>query len=210
MSSQVRVLTPRPLRIAMIAAPRFPIAEPFSGGLEAQTWQLCDGLRRRGHRVDLFAAEGSDHAHPITFPPPDWGVRRSEATDSTMPRRSITAHQQVFRRIRQHLASYADHYDVIHNQTLQPEPLTFAEGLPVPLVTTLHTPPFPEIADVIGPGSGEFVAVSEFIAGQWTGLPRPATVIHNGVDPATWRFGPGGDALVWSGRIVPEKAPITP
>ena len=29
----------------------------------------------------------------------------------------------------------------------------------------------------------------------------------NGVDLDTWRVGPGGDDAVWTGRIVPEKAP---
>ena len=31
--------------------------------------------------------------------------------------------------------------------------------------------------------------------------------IPNGVDSAQWQRGPGGDAWVWFGRIVPEKAP---
>ena len=50
------------LRIALIASARLPIREPFAGGLEAQTWVLADGLRRRGHQVTLFAAPGSDPA----------------------------------------------------------------------------------------------------------------------------------------------------
>jgi glycosyltransferase involved in cell wall biosynthesis len=34
-----------------------------------------------------------------------------------------------------------------------------------------------------------------------------ARVVTNGVDTTRWRLGPGGPAAVWSGRIVPEKAP---
>ena len=37
------------LRIGLVAASRFPVAEPFAGGLEAHVWALADGLRRRGH-----------------------------------------------------------------------------------------------------------------------------------------------------------------
>ncbi|MEV8100302.1 glycosyltransferase [Streptomyces sp. TLI_235] len=48
------------LRIALIASVRFPIREPFAGGLEAQTWALARALTERGHRVTLFAAPGSD------------------------------------------------------------------------------------------------------------------------------------------------------
>ena len=46
----------RRLRIALIASARFPIREPFAGGLEAHTWVLARGLKRRGHRVTVFAA----------------------------------------------------------------------------------------------------------------------------------------------------------
>src|ERR1700712_3229549 len=50
------------LRIAIIASSRFPIAEPFAGGLESHVWQLASALKRRGHHVSLFAAPGSDPA----------------------------------------------------------------------------------------------------------------------------------------------------
>ena len=45
------------LRIAVVAHPRHPIAEPFMGGLEAHTGHLCRALERRGHDVTLFEAE---------------------------------------------------------------------------------------------------------------------------------------------------------
>jgi glycosyltransferase involved in cell wall biosynthesis len=31
--------------------------------------------------------------------------------------------------------------------------------------------------------------------------------VHNGVDVTSWRPGPGGGPAVWTGRLVPEKAP---
>lgn len=37
-------------------------------------------------------------------------------------------------------------------------------------------------------------------------MPR-ADVLHNGVDPERWVPGPGGDDVLWFGRLVPEKAP---
>ena len=39
------------MRIGLVASARFPIIEPFAGGLEAHTWSLARGLRARGHRV---------------------------------------------------------------------------------------------------------------------------------------------------------------
>ena len=77
------------------------------------------------------------------------------------------------------------------------------------MVTTLHTPPTPwlepaiEIAD--DPRS-HFVAVSEHTRRSWQPV-VDAEVVRNGVDVHQWRQGPGGDALAWAGRLVPEKAP---
>src|SRR5579864_4695300 len=49
-----------PMRIALVASARFPIREPFAGGLEAHTWLLARGLKRREHEVTVFAAPGCD------------------------------------------------------------------------------------------------------------------------------------------------------
>ena len=50
------------LRIALIAPNRFPIRQPFAGGLEAHVWHLTRALGQQGHHVTLFAATGSDPA----------------------------------------------------------------------------------------------------------------------------------------------------
>ena len=44
--------------IAIVAAARFPIAEPFAGGLEAHTHLLAERLSGRGHQVTVYAADG--------------------------------------------------------------------------------------------------------------------------------------------------------
>ena len=108
---------------------RFPIAEPFAGGLEAHVWALADGLRRRGHEVTLFAGPGSD---------PRLGV---ELLDLRRPR-----HQRRGARGRQHdragLARRAPRlpaadaaarggpapsdFDVIHNHSLHHLPIAMA------------------------------------------------------------------------------------
>ena len=47
----------------MVGTTRYPIAQPFAGGLESLVWQCCDArLVARGHDVTLFAADGSDDA----------------------------------------------------------------------------------------------------------------------------------------------------
>src|ERR1700760_3596038 len=71
-----------PLRIALIAPNRFPIREPFAGGLEAHVWHLAQALAGAGHRVTLFAERGSG--------PFDRGVtvrelRRTDAASRAFP-----------------------------------------------------------------------------------------------------------------------------
>lgn len=50
------------MRIGVIAHLKYPIAEPFAGGLEMHTHLLCRQLRLNGHDVTLFAATRSDPA----------------------------------------------------------------------------------------------------------------------------------------------------
>jgi glycosyltransferase involved in cell wall biosynthesis len=50
------------------------------------------------------------------------------------------------------------------------------------------------------------VAVSRATAALWRPLINPR-IVRNGIDTTVWRAGSGGPGAVWSGRIVPEKAP---
>ena len=83
-----------------------------------------------------------------------------------------------------------------------------ARALKVPVLTSLHTPPTPwlESAIRIDGGASRFTAVSRSTAAAWRHA-VDAAVVRNGVDTDRWRPGPGGGPVVWSGRLVPEKAP---
>jgi glycosyltransferase involved in cell wall biosynthesis len=76
------------------------------------------------------------------------------------------------------------------------------------MLTTLHTPPLPliESAMSLGGDRSSFVAVSGWTSRAWSHV-VPSRVITNGLDLAAWTQGPGGGPAVWSGRLVPEKAP---
>ncbi|WP_240799995.1 hypothetical protein [Streptomyces rhizosphaericola] len=50
-----------------------------------------------------------------------------------------------------------------------------------------------------------FSAVSAHTAAAWRHIVPAATVVPNGIDTRRWQPGRGGEDLVWSGRIVPEK-----
>lgn len=203
------------MRVCLIASSRFPIAEPFQGGLEAHTAGLAAALIERGHRVSVFAAPGSDPALGAQELP----VRRFEASDAA--RADVGAHPDAW--MQEHHAYLAlmldllhhgaERFDVVHNNSLHHLPVAMASALPVPMITTLHTPPLgwlesamSLVRDHAGGTTSTFAAVSRHTAAAWSHAVA-AEVVHNGVDVDRWRPGPGGDRAVWTGRLVPEKAP---
>ncbi|MEV4352580.1 glycosyltransferase [Actinoplanes sp. NPDC049596] len=203
-------MTARPRTIAVIAPLRHPIREPHAGGLEAMVWDRVRMLRARGHRVLLCAVEGSqfqeDGPAEFRLPAVVWPDER-DATDSTFPpghlERAVPALEAALDYIRRH----ADAIDLVDNHSLHPQPLTWAERLGVPMVTTLHTPPLPRLVAAARAAEhhGRLLAVSAHTAAEWREHGVEALVMPNAVDAGRWRLGPGGPDLVWFGRIVPEK-----
>ncbi|MFJ5812070.1 glycosyltransferase [Streptomyces sp. NPDC093093] len=200
------------LRVALIASARFPIREPFAGGLEAHTWWLAHVLRKRGHHVELFAAPGSDPALGARALP----VRRPRLSDAarsdiSMPSAMWMEEHHAYLGLMLDLARDGEHrFDVVHNNSLHHLPVAMASALRVPMVTTLHTPPTPWLESAITVQDNcpvTFTAVSRFTAGAWQATVPAARVVRNGIDTDFWKPGLGGGDLVWTGRLVPEKAP---
>jgi glycosyltransferase involved in cell wall biosynthesis len=202
----------RPLRVALIGSFRYPIREPFAGGLEAHLATTARALHRRGHRVTLFAAGGSDPDLHVEVMSP------SSAPDAPGHRRDITTAPQILAAERDAYGSLmdrlggalADDFDVVHNHSLHHLPYVRAGELPRPMISTLHTPPFPRLESAlrsVGDRAVRCVAVSEQVATAWRPVAPRARVIPNGVDTGRWRPGPGGPDLVWTGRLVAEKGP---
>jgi glycosyltransferase involved in cell wall biosynthesis len=199
-----------PPRVGIIAAARFPVVEPFAGGLEAHVWGLADRLRTRGHDVTLFAGPGSDPGLGVEL----LDLRRPRLSDAARADVSMTApewvdehHAYLELMLRLGRSAAAD-FDVIHNHSLHYLPVAMAATMPVPIVCTLHTPPTPWLESAIQVDDhcpAHFVAVSEYTARAWSHLLPDARVIHNGVDVDRWSPGPGGGPPVWFGRIAPEK-----
>lgn len=197
------------LKIAFVAPARYPIREPFAGGLEAFCHTMVQALRREGHTVDFFAARGSDGNCPdLVLPGVNWGDTPELATDTGYPEGEREREDKAFIELRNLLVRRG--YDVVHNNSLSP--LMFPSPhspRALPMVTTLHTPCIDELQDAIsraGGAAGEFAAVSHATAASWD-TAHPVTVIPNGVNVSTWTPGPGGMAAIWFGRLVPEKGP---
>lgn len=198
------------MRICLIASSRFPVREPFQGGMEAHTAMLATHLSRRGHQVSVFAAPGSDprfHVKELavsTFEPSE----AARLDVGAMPEAWMREHHAYLGLMMELARSGSQRFDVIHNNSLHHLPVAMAELVDVPMLSTLHTPPVPwlESALAISAGDTSFVAVSRHTAAAWSHV-VDAQVVLNGIDTDTWRPGPGGDRAVWSGRVVPEKAP---
>jgi glycosyltransferase involved in cell wall biosynthesis len=199
----------RRLRILVLANARFPIRQPFAGGLESWTWSLVHGLRARGIEVTVFAGAGTDpDLDAVELAPKPLQLSTAARADVSMPPGAwMEEHHAYLQAILYALRADAD-FDLVHNASLHYLPLMFCSALPTPMLTTLHTPPTPwlESAIQLAPAGLSLVAVSEHTARAWSHIASPV-VIRNGIDLDAWPFGEGGDALVWSGRVVPEKAP---
>lgn len=197
-------------RIVLLASWRYPVAEPFAGGLESHLWHLGRTLRSRGHDVTLVARAGSDPSVATRLVPFEefWEPSPAARRDVSMPDETFLAEHHAY------LAAIAliddMDADVVHNHAYHYLPMTLGGRTRVPWLTTLHTPPTPWLESALAArrtGRMHFAAVSAWSAAMWPHLPEAPVVVPNGIDAARWPLGPGGDDLVWTGRITPEKAP---
>ncbi|SDQ28729.1 glycosyltransferase [Microbacterium sp. cf332] len=200
------------LRIAVIAPLRFPIRRPHAGGLEAAVWSEVEALRARGHEVTVVAVTGSEHVESGSvweMPELAWDAGAAR-TDKTYPPAYETLSVPMLRRALETIGARAGDFDVISNHCLHALPLQMAPQLDVPMVTTLHTPVDDDFVRAHHAAAGRgsiFLSVSEHTRREWQHAGVASALLSNGVDPRVWAAGPGGDELVWFGRIVPEKAP---
>lgn len=195
------------MRIGIIAHLKYPIAEPFAGGLEMHTHLLARSLRERGHSVTVFASSRSEAQlglEAICSETAISTVGTAEAPDIAFFKEHH-AYLSLMTELRHR------RFDVIHNNSLHYIPVTMADSLPMPMVTTLHTPPFCWLESGIRlcrARNNAFVGVSEAVSRLWDHVMPTDGVILNGIDldRFSYRSAPDPEGyLVWYGRIVPEK-----
>ena len=196
------------MRIALLAHPRHPIRSPFMGGMEAHAWNLAKGLIARGHDVTLFASGDSDPGLPIhavlpvhyerDWPAGDWhGTDGLNAFTDSLWAAAIPAIRD-------------GGFDVVHNNTVHRFPPRLSCRERLPMVTSLHVPPFETLRRAVHDSVAPWHIVTTTSAQQrgrwWTSPPATARVVPNGIDPSRWPFAPEGDGTaVWAGRIHPNK-----
>ncbi|MET0144758.1 MAG: glycosyltransferase [Ilumatobacteraceae bacterium] len=195
--------------VAILAAARFPISEPFAGGMEMHTHLLADNLARRGHDVTVYAAGGSGRFHVRPMLPMDFEASVTARRDVSAGANDGMAEHHSYLEAMVALASSG--HDVVHLNAVHHLPFACAGLLDAVVTATLHCPPTPWLESALQIAARtarppHLASVSRTNAAAWrpTAIDR---VIGNGVDLTTWLPGPGGDAAVWMGRLVPEKAP---
>lgn len=195
------------MRIGIIAHLKYPVREPFAGGLEMYTHFLARSLRARGHEVTVFASTRSDERLGVE------AICDATALDACG---SAEAHDEAF--FREHHAYLTlmnglrhRRFDVVHDNSLHYLPVTMADVLPMPMVSTLHTPPFAWLESGVRLSHQRnvtFVPISQSVARSWSPITPVSDIISNGIDLERFAFRPEpclARYWIWYGRIVPEK-----
>ncbi|UWQ21319.1 glycosyltransferase [Jannaschia sp. W003] len=197
------------MRIAVVSHVRHPVAEPFMGGLEAHSFHLCRALEARGHEVTLFASGDSDPRFRIEPVLPvhydrDFPWHHHHGTEA-LNRHVDAGFSRAMRTV------LDGDFDVVHNNSVHRYPPRLARQHRVPMLTSLHVPPFDALRRAVHSADApwsRFAVTSEKQLGSWwpEGAPEAAHVAHNGIDLDAWEFRPEGDGrAVWAGRILPNK-----
>lgn len=195
------------MRIAIIAHLKYPIREPFAGGLEMYTHFLARSLRTRGHAVTVFASTRSDESLGIE------AICDETALDACGT--DEAEDKAFFREHHAYLSLMNDlrhrRFDIIHDNSLHYLPVTMADALPMPMVSTLHTPPFAWLESGVRlsrQNNVTYVPISRSVERAWSSITPVSDIISNGIDLERFAFQPQPSAeryWIWYGRIVPEK-----
>ncbi len=196
------------MKIAIIAHHKFPLKEPYQGGLEMITHALIKELIQIGHEVDVYAKEESECEGLSTPQLNSIIARKFYSKDDAEQIMENIAYSKMFLHIDQ------KQYDIIHNHSLHYLPIILGEELDTPFITSLHTPAFPELQialNCIGNRPNTyFTSVSNSLKNNY--LKRigiNSEVIYNGIAVHKWSFDleNTADYCFWYGRICKEKAP---
>lgn len=195
------------MRIGIIAHLKHAIREPFAGGLEMHTSMMQSALRRRGHEVTVFASSRSEPGAFVEAICDETSLLEIGCDEA--PDKAFFQEHHAYLSLMNGLRHRR--FDLIHNNSLHYLPVAMADALPMPMVTTLHTPPFAWLESGVRlckAPHATFVAVSESVRRSWNRVAPVDHVILNGIDLDRFVFHPKPAPepyWVWYGRIVPEK-----
>lgn len=188
------------MKIAVLGHRRFPIKEPFAGGIERFTHTIVTELEKKGCQVTLFAHPESDRSLNLSLEP---------ILDTSFCLNHEEESHEAYLNIMDYLST--EDFDLVHDNSLNYFPIILEDRLSVPLVTTLHTPPFSRLLSAIRyrerKKRGHYISISKFNTKLWGLDSDRLEIIHNGVDTKTFSYSPFShrNCAVWTGRIIPDK-----
>ncbi|MBT0587082.1 glycosyltransferase [Alteromonas oceanisediminis] len=187
------------MKLAVIAHPRFPIRSPYAGGLEAFIGSIVCKYQS-AFELTLYAHPDSEvDCELVGFDMcrDDYGRFPDIVENDFMLKVMTDIEKRKF--------------DVIHNNSLNPIPLLWASKNSIPLLTTLHTPPYSKLKSAAGLASYSpfvhFTAVSQSLAEAWKPFVNDRiSVTYNGIDLDKWKVDKKPQDFVFTyGRILPSK-----
>jgi glycosyltransferase involved in cell wall biosynthesis len=182
------------MRVGLVAPPWLPVPPGAYGGTEKVIDNLARALQALGHDVVLFTVGTS------TCP-----VERLWLYDSPEPRMGSTQ-AELAHTIAAYDALADAGVDVIHDHTVVgPFVARGRSGLPPVAIT--HHGPFDDAARRIFVQAARTTAVVSISHHQRSSAPEVpvSAVIHHGIDLDTYAPGPGGEDLMFIGRMSPDK-----
>ena len=198
------------MRVALVASLVAPIRTAEANGPHAVILDLSRSLSAQGHEVTIYAARGSTVADAAALREIDVDpvVQLAAFKSGRQPQGLLAAQSALaegFERLFD--AVRTDRPDAVSQHAFDAPAIRMAEDLPV--LHTLHLPPFDEVVVDVARSTGRPVAaVSEFGRRQWldAGVPD-VLLLRNGVPEPTNVGAPQAMRLVAliAGRISPEK-----
>lgn len=204
------------LRIAMLAPVSWPVPPTGYGPWEQVVSNLTEELVRRGHKLTLFAAPGSQTSaqlvQTVPYPLQMWPEKEMRAQQRFDPESGLLVGPPDFRALeQQHIARCMEavrwgSFDIVHSH-LHVHALVFSRLIPYPMVSTLHGvawvrslhPVFDRYRDQ------PFVSISDAERQMKPDLNYVATV-HNGIRLELFPLCTNKeDYLLFAGRLSPEK-----
>lgn len=184
------------LRIALLA----PLAESVPprgyGGTERVVSYLCEELVSQHHQVTLFASGDSQTGAELVA-----GSPRALRANATRPAAAMAWYMLMLEALYQRV----DEFDIIHSH-VDFLPYSMMRRLAKPVLTTMHgrmdlaglEPLYQEFEEMA------LVSVSNAQRDPLLAAPWVDTIYH-GLPAGLYSPGPGGDYLVFVGRMSPEK-----
>lgn len=192
----------RPISVALIAPPWYPVPPVGYGGIELVVSLLARGLRQRGHRVLLFGAEDSRDA-VVGLAPTSW--RPDLGSVHTQGLRDVT----YAARVNDYLVNQGRRVDLVHDHSGL-SMVAVAQALDLaPVLHTVHGPVTEALASAI---QSLGTATSLVAISHSQPLPAPwlpwVGVVPNAVDVDALQFLHAGEKdryLLVLARICPDK-----